>query len=177
MSAFDDQIAKMKKAPLRRGGGNWIDGEGLYEVEILSTLRKMGWNKSFTARDKELFIVEFRFISSTNPKHAPGSTASWTCKDPSEGGSGDVKAFVLAAVGIDPRPVKDTDEELQLKATLLAFAAMGEAEAFKRLELPEDVFIGLQLRLETKMVTTKNNTPFTKHIWSPADAPASDAAA
>ncbi len=49
MSSFDDMVAKMKKAPLRRGGGDYL-GEGLFEVEILSTIRKMAWNKAFTVR-------------------------------------------------------------------------------------------------------------------------------
>ncbi len=165
--SFDEQVEKMKKAGLRRGGGNWIQGEGLFEVKILSTIRKMGFNKTFTVRDKELFIVEFEILKSTNDNHKPGSTSSWTCKDPSEGGSGDIKCFALAASGTDPRSVKETDDEAQNLASLLAFAAMGEAEAFKRLELPEDFFVGQVVKLETKTVKTKANTDFTKHIWSP----------
>ncbi len=174
--SFEEQKAKMQKAPLRRGGGNWIQGEGLFEVEVISTLRKMGWNENFTARTKELFIAEFKIISveSTSDAvlkaHPPGSTASWTCKDPSEGGCGDVKNFCLAVTGTDPRSVKDSDEELQNLATLLCLAAMGEAEAFKQLEQPENFFIGQKLRLETKTIKTKAGKDFTKHTWSPSEA-------
>ncbi len=172
MSSFDDMVAKMKKAPLRRGGGDYL-GEGLFEVEILSTIRKMAWNKAFTVRDRELFIAEFKITDSNNPAHAVGSSASWSCKEPSsDNGSGDVKAFCIAAVGKDPRQVKDNDDQAQTQATLLAFAAMGEAEAFKRLDLPENFFVGRRLRLETKLVKTKAGGDFTKHIWSPVEAEA-----
>ena len=61
MGSFDDQIEKMRKAPLRRGGGNYLEGNGTYLVQVLSTLRKMGWNApAYTVQDKELFICEFR---------------------------------------------------------------------------------------------------------------------
>jgi hypothetical protein len=168
---FDEQVEKMKKAQMGRGGKDWIEGAGLFDIEVLTTKKMWGWNKAFTVRDKELFIVQFRIVSSTNPNHVEGSTASWTCKEPSDGGSGDVKAFCIAAVGIEPRLVKETDDAAQLQASLLSLAAMGEAEAFKRLSLPEDFFIGRRLKLETKIVTTKAGSPFTKHIWSPAAQP------
>ncbi len=167
MASFDDMVAKMQKAPLRRGGGAYL-GAGLFEVEILSTIRKMAWNASFTVRDRELFIAEFKIVTSTNPEHVAGSTASWSCKDPSsDNGSGDVKAFCIAALGNDPRQVKDNDEKAQLQATLLAFAAMGEAEAFKRLGVPENLFVGRRLKLETSVIKTKAGKDFTKHVWSP----------
>lgn len=168
MASFDEMVAKMTKAPLRRGGGTYM-GVGLFEVEILNTHRKMALDKNnFQNRNKELFIAEFKILSSNNPAHDVGSSSSWFCKDPSEGGSGDVKAFVLAAAGKDPRSVKDSDEAAQLQATLLAYAAMGEAEAFKRLGIPEDYFVGAKLRLETYIIKTKAMTDFTKHVWSPA---------
>lgn len=167
---FEDKVKKIQGAQARSGGGNWIKGEGLFEVEILSTLRKMGFNKAFTVRDKELFIVEFRILSSTMDEHKPGSTASWTCKDPSEGGAPDVKGFCIALTGNDPRSVKETDDQAQKQAALLALAAMGEAEAFGVLGISEDFFVGKRVHLETKMITTKGGTPFTKHIWSPSRA-------
>jgi hypothetical protein len=170
-SLFDQQLEKMQKAQMGRGGKDWIEGPGLFEIEVLTTKKMWGWNKSFTVRDKELFIVQFRLLHSTNPNHAEQSTASWTCKDPSDGGAGDVKAFCIACVGIDPRLVKETDEGAQLQASLLALAAQGEAEAFARLGLPEDFFIGRRVKLETKMVKTKALNDFTKHIWSPAVQP------
>ncbi len=138
----------------------------------------MAWNAGFTVRDRELFIAEFKILSSTSPEHAVGSTASWSCKDPSsDSGSGDVKAFCIAATGNDPRQVKDSDEKAQLQATYLAFAAMGEAEAFKRLNLPENFFVGRRLRLETSLIKTKAGKDFTKHVWSPVPkAPPQEAA-
>lgn len=169
MGAFEDQLERMKKGGVGRGGKDWIEGDGLYEVEIIATQRKMGFNKTFTVRDKELFIANFRIISSTNPRHESGTSASWTCKDPSGDGGPDVKAFCIAACGLDPRKVKENDEAAQLQAAMLALAAMGEAEAFKRLDLPTDFFVGRRLRLETKTVKTKAQTDFTKHIWSPVE--------
>lgn len=167
---FEDKVKKIQGAQSRAGGGNWIKGEGLFEVEVLSVKRMMGFNSTFTVRDKELFIAEFRILSSTHPDHKVGSTASWTCKDPSEGGAGDVKAFCIALTGHDPRSVKETDEKAQYQAALLALAAMGEDEAFKMLNIPEDFFVGKRVHLETKTTTTKALKPFTKHIWSPAKA-------
>ncbi len=168
MSSFDEMVEKMKKAPLRRGGGTFM-GVGLFDVEVLNTHRKMALDKNnFQNRNKELFICEFKILTSNNPSHAVGSSSSWFLKDPSEGGSGDVKAFVLAAAGKDPRSVKDADEAAQLQATLLAYAAMGEAEAFKRLGIPDTFFIGAKLKLETYLIKTKAGTDFTKHVWSPA---------
>lgn len=175
-SSFDDMVEKMKKAPLRKGGGEYMK-PGLFDVEVLSTIRKMAWNAAFTVRDRELFICEFKILTSSTPDHLVGSTASWSCKDPSsDSGSGDVKTFCIAATGNDPRQVKDNDEKAQTQATLLAFAAMGEAEAFKRLGLPENFFVGRKLKLETRMIKTKAGKDFTKHTWSPYKAPEAQSA-
>lgn len=169
MQKFEEKIKTMQGATSRAGGGNWIRGEGLFECEILSTIRKMGFNKAFTVRDKELFIVEFRILSSTMDDHKVGSTASWTCLGPSDpkGGAGDVKNFVIAATGTDPRSLKETDTNAQRQAALLALAAMGEMEAFELLGAPVNFFVGRQVHLETKIVKTKAGSDFTKHTWSP----------
>lgn len=170
---LDELVKKMEGASLRRGGGSYIKGEGVFEVELISTMRKMGFNKAFTQRDKELFIAEFKIVSVTSTDenvvkgHVPGSTASWTCKDPSEGGAGDVQSFCIALLGKDPRTVKDTDTVARNQAALMALAAMGYAAAFEKIGIPENWFVGKRVSLETKIVMTKNNTPFTKHIWSP----------
>jgi hypothetical protein len=149
----------------------------------------MAWNATFTVRDKELFICEFRIVESNNPAHEPGSTGSWTCKDPTaeNGGAGDVKAFAMALMGIDPSSVKDTDELAQEQAAHFAFALMGYQEAFDELnrqvdernkKLPpgepkaehfRDGFqIGRRIALETTMTKTKAGGDFTVHNWSPA---------
>lgn len=174
-SSFEDKVKKIRAGQARAGGGNWIKGEGLFEVEVLSTMRKMAFNKEQLQkgkqiRDKELFIVEFRVLSSSHPEHKPGSSASWTLVDPSDSGAGDLKGWCWAVAGADPRSLKDTDEEAQQQASLLALAAMGEAEAFAALEIPENYFVGKRLNLETKTVLKKNGDPFTKHVWSPAEA-------
>jgi hypothetical protein len=166
-TSFDDLIESMGKAPMKRKG-TYME-EGLFTVEIINTLRKQGWNKTFTARDKDLFIAEFRILESTNPAHPVGSTASWACKDPVTGNAGDVKAFMLAVAGVDPRTVKDTDAKAQKQAALLAYAAMGEAEALKALELEDGFVQGKRVKLETRKVKTKAGGDFTVHAWSPVE--------
>lgn len=169
----DELIKKMRSAPRRSGGGNYIKGEGLFEVEMISTMRKMAWNKDFTVRDKELFIAEFKIISASSANqqvidaHVPGTSASWTCKDPSAGGASDVQSFCIALLGVDPRTVKESDEKALNQATLLALAAMGYEEALKRVGIESSWFVGKRLVLETKVTQTKKNTDFTKHFWSP----------
>jgi hypothetical protein len=167
-ASFNDLVDQMQKAPLRRGGGNYIQGDGVYTIEILSAFRKMGFNKSFTERDQELFICEFKFVRSSNPNHPVGTTASWTLKGPTGNGKGDLKAFCFALSGIDPRAVKDNDEKAHRQAAVLSLAALGEQEAFTMAGLPEDFFVGRLVGLETKTTKTKAGTDFTKHIWSPA---------
>lgn len=176
MSELDDLVKKMNSGSLRRGGGNYIKGEGVFEVEVISTTRKMGFNKTFTVRDKEMFIAEFKILKVTSndenvlKSHVVGSTASWTCLNPSEptAGAGDVQSFCIAVTGTDPRTVKDEDANARNQAALLALAAMGYAEAFAKIGIPVDFFVGKRLILETKAVKTKADKDFTKHIWSPA---------
>jgi len=162
-SSFEERIKKLKGAKAR-GGGNWIKGDGVFEVELISAKRMM-------ARDKEQFIAEFRIRTSTVPDlHSPGSTASWVLRDPSDetAGAGDLKDFCFAILGVEPRSVEDSDDEAHQEAAALSLAALGEDEAFKFLEIPPDFFTGKRLRLETKTVTKKNGDPFTKHVWSPS---------
>lgn len=174
-SSFEERIKKLKGAKAR-GGGNWIKGDGVFEVELISAKRMMALDKDALktgrqVRNKEQFIAEFRIRTSTVPDlHSPGSTASWVLRDPSDetAGAGDLKDFCFAILGVEPRSVKDSDDEAHQEAAALSLAALGEDEAFKFLEIPPDFFTGKRLRLETKTVTKKNGDPFTKHVWSPS---------
>ncbi len=178
-TSFDEMVQRMKKTPIRggSGGGNYLSGAGTYEVEILTTFRKMALDKVKLAqgrdvRDQEFLVVEFKVVTSTNPDHPAGSSSSWMCKDPTADkslGAADAKTFAVSALGINPNLIKDSDDQAQTQAALLVLAALGEAEAFAALKQPVNLFIGRRLALETFVIQTKAMRPFTKHRWSPVE--------
>ena len=141
--------------------GNYFD-VGIYDVRVTRCLVKQ------TLRSGMGFIVELEILSSTNPKHPPGSSASWfqgMSKNPATALSA-VKEFVIALQGLDPK--KDVDRikvEIDPSIEQWTEAAIGQ----------QNIFAGKVVHLECFIKKTREKqTDFTVHRWSPftGDAPA-----
>jgi len=141
--------------------GNYFD-PGIYDVRVTRCLVKQ------TLRSGMGFIVELEVLSSTSPKHPPGSSGSWfqgLSKNPATALSA-VKEFVIALQGLDPK--KDADRikvEIDPSIEQWMDAAIGA----------NNIFAGKCVHLECFVKKTREKqTDFTVHRWSPfeGEAPA-----
>jgi hypothetical protein len=155
------------------GGGNYFT-KGLHDVSITEIRAKDGYHGLS-------FIAGFKVDNSTSEKHPADSTASWVVKldNPKTKvrNFGEIKALVLAALGIDPVSIKPADVQAHEQATLLARAACGSKAALEELKaksIDGDKFlIGRKLRIECTevpgKVTERNPSGiFTRHTFHPA---------
>lgn len=173
---IDTLFKGMAGAPIF-GSGNYM-GEGAYLVETTRMFVKPRAVKGGT-----VFICEFRILESTNPKHVVGTTGSWVPKVELPNTFGDIKSLMLSILGVDPKSVGSTDpaenpnyaEALaqHAQAALLARAACGSETAKAELAkagVTDEIWLGQRVRLECSQITTRDGHPFTKHVWSPAEA-------
>ena len=190
MVNVQDFKARLKKrrdeAPAKGRQGNYITGAGRFRVELLSTEKVMALDKELLKkgiqkRDQPAFVAEFRIITSDNPNHPAGSTASWYVKDPEGTNLEDIAKLMLAVQGHEPRAVtasKTADlaryEALRDQADGWALAAMNDADALACLDLGAGFTAGLEVQLETRVIQLKNGNPFTVHDWSPTPEAAAD---
>jgi len=166
---IDDTFADMYRAPPPGRGGNYINEDGVFKVELTKVFGKSGFKG-------KSFIAEFKILESNVDSIKVDSTKSWTVKFDNAMNLSDMKAFMLAVAGL---PATTTDPEANKQATYLAYAAAGPlvagdgANKARKLlgeGFSEDMFAGIQLRLETR--TRPNTTKpgnFTIHAWAPAD--------
>jgi len=135
--SFGEMIAT---AEVSQNGVWWLDG--IYKIEIEAV-------KMITSR-KEVacFIVEGTALESSNPERPIGTKGSWVValnKDPA---AGNIKAFFQAVTGRDDYTAEEWDE--------LADDAISDDNPLQ----------GYKVKLQVVTIQTKNNTPFSKHIWS-----------
>lgn len=120
MSHIDDLFEGSSKLSMSNTGGDYTD-VGLYKVRI-----KDLFVKASTDPAKEgvlMFIVEYTFTESSNPKHVVGSSGSsaWKVKpDPYKFGVQDVKKLFFSVLSVlDPsNPADHVLVELLQKAAL-----------------------------------------------------------
>lgn len=123
---------------------------------------KIGTVKTVEGRGNKGAVVEFEILESTYDKNPVGSTASWFCgmsKQP-EAGLRDFMLFIAACFGVDPADevkVREAAKEEMLEYACDPSNPMGD--------------YGLIMHVTTKTKLTKNGSPFTIHIWSPAENP------
>lgn len=162
-----DQLFKgMKDAPMGRPK-TYMD-YGRYVVELKELFCK--------ASDKDgtpVFVCRFKILESDNEKHPVGSDGSWTLNGQSLSfGQGDVKALMMAILGVDPRRVSKDDDVHHLSSLLFRWVLGSESAKAEVAQLPaearpaENFFVGAKLCLEAK---PNAKGTFTKHFWSPAD--------
>jgi hypothetical protein len=167
MSIDIDVLFKgMKEAPMGRPK-TYLD-YGKYLVELTEMFVKNSEKDGLP-----VFICRFTILESNNPKHPPNSEGSWTLKGkPLQYGQGDIKALVLAILGVDPRTVKEGDAENHLASLLFRWILGSESAKAEVAAMPEqtrpdpDFYVGTRVRLETKPKSPEK--PFTRHFWTPA---------
>lgn len=168
---IDQLFSGMKDAPMF-GRGNYM-GEGLYLVELTKVFVKPRF------KGGTVFIAEFTILESTNEKHKAGTTGSWCPKIELPNTFGDIKSLVFAALGIAPKDVTKDQLDLHAQATLLARAACGSESAIAELKaagVENHSIVGNRVRLECTQTKTREQKDFTRYTWSPATAPAAQAA-
>lgn len=164
MSVDVDLLFKgMKDAPM--GRPKTYMGIGRYLVELKELFVKKS-DKDGTP----VFVCRFKVLESSNESHPPGSDGSWTLSGAALSfGQGDVKALMMAILGIDPRKVAKDDNSHALASLLFRWLLGSESAKAEVAALPEKVrpeanfYLGKRLRLETRENEKKT---FTKHFWS-----------
>ena len=156
------------------GRGNYM-AEGVFEVELAKLFLKASFKGPI------LLICEFTIVSSSSPRHVPGSTGSWAPKIQGKAATStfaDAKSLALAAMGQGDAA---SDPEAHSLATLLVRATCGSDAAKAELKAlgVEDgasLLIGKRVHLETQQVKTAPSQmypqggDFTRYTWSPSRA-------
>jgi hypothetical protein len=146
-------FAGLKDAPIFTQG-NYLD-VGIYDVRIIRCLVKQ------TQRSGIGFIAELEILTSTNPKHSPGTTASWfqgLTKNQATA-FGAIKEFVVALYGLDP---KADGERIKAEVEPNIEAIMNAAVGV------QNILAGRCVHLETfTKKTREKGLDFTVHRWTP----------
>ena len=128
-------------------GGNYIlTGKHRFEIKELKYIQPAG-------ETTYAFIAEFVVVSSNNAEMQPGTTRSWYCALKHKSALGNIKAFMVAALGsMNGAPVNETDVTDDI--------VLGCCDDSQPLR-------GYQIDCEAFMIKTKvNKTDFTKCNWN-----------
>lgn len=167
MTDIDDAFAGMANAA-PPGRGTYINEDGTFQVQIVKAFGKSGF------RGKS-FIVEFKVLESSVPELVPvNSVRSWTVKWDKVQNHADLKAFALAATGLEA--VAPSKRDADITATYMVYAAAGQlvagdaAAKAKTLLGPDGDagFDGMIVYLDTEKTKTQAGGDFTRHKWSVA---------
>lgn len=124
------------------------------EVQIESAIVKPTFNKG------DMFICEFSLMTSNLADHPPGSKRSWLVKliDPTTA-MPNIKQLIFGIFAIE----LNTPAETSVNQRLSAF--------MPRVIGPENILAGMKAHLTTRATTTKKQTLFTRHQWTPPSTP------
>ena len=145
--------------------GNYVVGGFNGVVMVMRTLGKE------TRSSGLAFIVELKVMSTNLPEEHPvGQKATWFQKmtDKSVAFPA-IAAWAAACAGYQPH------EKERIKADV--FPHLRETMKHATDNPDDNSFIGVQLRLQTTMVTTKKGGDFTRYDFSPYEPPAAQAVA
>ncbi len=164
---IDDAFRGMADAP-PPGSGTYINESGTFLVEVVKAFGKDGFKG-------KSFIVEFKVLTSSIPDLVPvGSTRSWTLKWDKKQNHADLKAFALAATGLES--VAASKRQADITATYMIYAAAGQmvagdaaVKAKQLLGDGLDGFEGYSVRLDTEKTKTQVGGDFTRHRWSSSE--------
>jgi hypothetical protein len=137
------------------GGGNYV-GPGMHAFEIERCILK-------DTREQGLaFIAELKVIESTNETHAPGTRRTFFQGFKyRETALGQIKAFVMAAYGYDPRDPQ-----------ALALCEGKIRELTTRATSEENILCGRKVACEGyDSLTKKEKRPIVKLIWTAIEEP------
>jgi hypothetical protein len=129
-------------------GGVYLNGEHNYLLEIAGTKIVKG------RKDDNFYVAEFVVHESDDPKLQLGSKPSWVTNMKQDAALGNIKMYVAAAMGIDPK-----NEAARVTAEITADVA--------ELVVTKNTLRGRFVRVSTKQTTTRAGNPFTKHFWDP----------
>lgn len=161
--------ASMRQAQVY-GKGQYLE-EGVHELEIIKVKHQ---RTLVEGAAKESLIAEFKVLSSSNPTHQVGSTRSYVENLVNTGWLSRFKAFMIAAIGVDPEGKVPTEAE---EATSDMYVALRSDEERVKLGLPENFMAGRRVRCEGMAGKSKKGGPVTNKKWLPLAAPASPAGA
>lgn len=177
---------RQSKADEKTDRGTFITEAGCFRVAITSSelrqcLDKDKLKKGIKDKNWNAGIVNFKILSSDNPRYPVGSSATWFVKDPQEANLSDIERFMWALQGHNPGVVKgfkdadaDQYERFRIMADLWGDAAWNDADALQVLDFEAGFVAGLQVCLETKLTDTKSGGKFTVHHWSPTPEAAAE---
>lgn len=148
----------MGETKISKGGVYFLPG--IYKVEV----QKVTTNRSAKGR-KDFFIVESKILESDNPERKPGMLVSHVIDIGNVMGPANIKAFLAAANGIDPR----NDEEVQAALGVGRDGTDHGEQAALFAVSEANPLAGTILKLVCTEITTKAGNPFTKHEYFPIE--------
>lgn len=129
-------------------GGFYLE-PGIYEVEIGRVFTRTG------RTGDPFFVVEMKVLESNNPNRPAGCSPSWVVKTNQDAAIGNIKGFLAAASGIDP---KDREGLKQVTAAYAEWASGAE-----------NPLAGNRVHVEVDIIKTRKGADFSKHYWSPVE--------
>lgn len=153
MTQFVNPFTGITHAKASLGGDNLEPGEGLVEIDEI----KMIVSQNPKTKGDQMFIANFKvwvWDPATGTKDVPvGARRSWVNNMKKQPAMGNCKLFLCAMLNISEEEFEKFPPE---EAEQLSMSMLAKEQPFK----------GTILHVETKMITTKENQPFTKHTWS-----------
>lgn len=144
------RFTAINQAQVSAGGVYFLPGS--YVTEILRVFVMKNW------KGDEFFIAECKILDSDNSERPVGSKASMVVNMDNVSAMGNIKAFLAAASGIDPKNSVRVNAEITEEIAEIAVAE-------------GNPFAGTVLELDARIVKTREGGDFTKHFWSPSTQP------
>jgi len=151
------------QAKVTQGGIYFEPGNYLVEIQRVCAIRSQKDRKDY-------FIVEAKILESDCPTRKPGTVASQAIDISNVMGPVNIKAFLAAAMGIDPADQDAVEEALGVELDARGKVAKDKGEeAAEYATSEENPLEGLKLRLNCAEIRTQKGNPFTKHNWRPLE--------
>lgn len=130
--------------------GNYFQGDGEYNVEILGVKHKAGGFKG------ESVIVNVQVLTSDNPEVQPGSVRScaWNITKHKQMAHNNIKSFVCGVFGMN-----DSAKDAETKSRVVHVS--------KRMVDADNPLQGVRVHLTTFNTKTQAGKDFTVLVWAP----------
>ena len=162
--SIEELRASMRAAQVYGKGQYFSKGLYLLKVKLMKYQRTMVDNVL-----KESIVVEFEVLETSNPEVLKGETRSVVFAFHNQGWLSRFKAFVLALVGVNPDGNVDPAAQ---EAAIDIYVALRDDNERKRLELPEQIGVGMLVHAEAIPGTSRKGNPVTNMKWTPVAASA-----
>ena len=159
MSIFDG----IKDVVVSKSGSYFEPGN--YKVRIKAVKKQ----KSQAGKNMVWFIIETVVLMSDNPNIKVNGEYSQVIDTSGVMFLPNVKRFMAAVSGVNPASETINDEvEAYWKEVLGQYVPFNEL--CERVVGPANPFEGIELELKCSLTTTKEDKPFTLHLWQPREA-------